>query len=163
MEFIEWFQMQKQLDQFIESENHLENEELFERKVMALLVEIGELANETRCFKFWSKKPASDRDVILEEFVDGVHFILSIGIELGFNHQNLQILTSETKENLTTLFLDVYNRVCKLRMSKSIRDFKILTEQFFQIGTKLGFSIEEVQQAYLSKNEINYERQRQGY
>ncbi len=55
------------------------------KKMLALLVEIGELANETRCFKYWSNKPASEREVILEEYVDGLHFILSIGIDLGID------------------------------------------------------------------------------
>ncbi|GAE45933.1 dimeric dUTPase [Mesobacillus boroniphilus JCM 21738] len=85
------FKMQKALDSHIESQHGLENEDLFDRKVLALLVEIGELANETRCFKFWSMKPSSERDIILEEFVDGVHFILSLGIECGY--ENLESVT----------------------------------------------------------------------
>lgn len=85
MNTITLFKMQKALDSHIESQHGLQNEDLFERKVLALLVEIGELANETRCFKFWSVKPSSERNVILEEFVDGVHFILSLGIECGYD------------------------------------------------------------------------------
>lgn len=163
MELIEWFQMQKQLDQYIEAENHLENEDLFERKVLALLVEIGELANETRCFKFWSKKPASERSIILEEFVDGVHFILSIGIELGYENRKISIPSEMTTDSLNSMFLHVYDFVSKLKITKSEADYSTLLQQFFQLGINLGFTIEEVQQAYLAKNEINYERQKQGY
>src|SRR5699024_11074132 len=68
-------------DKYIEENNDLANTDIFEAKYLALLVELGELANETRCFKFWSKKPGSDRAVILEEFVDNLHFILLLGIE----------------------------------------------------------------------------------
>jgi dimeric dUTPase (all-alpha-NTP-PPase superfamily) len=57
----------------------------------ALLVELGEFANETRCFKFWSLKPASPKEVvILDEYADGMHFFLSLGIPLGvttFSHR----------------------------------------------------------------------------
>ncbi|HAQ08050.1 MAG TPA: dUTPase, partial [Bacillus bacterium] len=79
------FRMQKELDRHIELQHGLVEEDLFDRKILALLVELGELANETRCFKFWSLKPSSEKQVILEEFVDGIHFILSLGIECGFD------------------------------------------------------------------------------
>ncbi|WP_345840755.1 dUTP diphosphatase [Bacillus sp. P14.5] len=61
MNINELFQMQKALDTYIEKEHGLEEADLFQEKTMALLVEVGELANETRCFKFWSKKPASEK------------------------------------------------------------------------------------------------------
>ena len=67
------------------------NRKIVKRKMLALLVEIGELANETRCFKYWSNKPASEREVILEEYVDGLHFILSIGIDLGIDKTSYSI------------------------------------------------------------------------
>ena len=79
------FTMQRQLDQHIEDKHQLHKEDLVPRKLLALLVEMGELANETRCFKFWSVKPPAEDAVILEEFVDGVHFILSLGIEKGYD------------------------------------------------------------------------------
>ncbi len=82
--------MQQALDSHIEEKHQLQNEDLFTRKTLALLVEIGELANETRCFKFWSVKPASEKQVVLEEFVDGIHFILSLGIECGFHQKKLR-------------------------------------------------------------------------
>jgi len=83
------YSMQYALDTHIE-EKHGLKEDLFNRKMLALLVELGELANETRCFKFWSLKAASEKAVILEEFVDGVHFILSLGLESGFRYEDGQ-------------------------------------------------------------------------
>src|SRR5688500_20051556 len=55
--------------------------DVFREKCLALLVELGELANETRCFKFRSKKPRNDDSVLLEEYVDNRHFRLSLGLE----------------------------------------------------------------------------------
>src|SRR3954454_6608730 len=94
MDFEKLFQMQKGLDNHIEEKHRLEDEDLFSRKILALFVELGELANETRCFKFWSVKPASARSVILEEFVDGIHFILSLGIECGFDQKRFDLKLS---------------------------------------------------------------------
>ncbi len=83
MDWNQLLNMQNELDRHIESEHGLQNADLVDKKILALLVELGELANETRCFKFWSKKAPSEQEVILEEYVDGIHFILSLGIEIG--------------------------------------------------------------------------------
>lgn len=50
------FSKQEKLDQYIIENHQLHDQDLFEEKMLALLVELGELANETRCFKFWSEK-----------------------------------------------------------------------------------------------------------
>ena len=76
--------MQAGLDQHIELKHGLQSENLVERKILALLVELGELANETRCFKFWSLKGPADQETILMEYVDGIHFILSLANDHGF-------------------------------------------------------------------------------
>ncbi|MBS4176087.1 dUTP diphosphatase [Lederbergia citrea] len=159
----EWYAMQQELDQYIEIEHDLQNTDLVERKLLALLVEMGELANETRCFKFWSKKPASDQDIILEEFVDGIHFILSIGLELGFSERDIPIVSSEGNEDVVQGFLKIYNLVDQLRQSRSADTYEELLRQYFILGQSLGFSIDDVQQAYKAKNEVNYKRQQEGY
>src|SRR5690606_38322929 len=49
------FKIQKQLDERIVREKGLEGQDLLDKKILALMVELGELANEWRGFKFWSK------------------------------------------------------------------------------------------------------------
>ncbi len=53
------FALQKELDLKIVSQHNLQAENLLQKKILALQVEIGELANETRCFKYWSDKEPS--------------------------------------------------------------------------------------------------------
>ncbi|TYS19698.1 dUTPase [Rossellomorea vietnamensis] len=162
MNINELFQMQKALDTYIEKEHGLEEEDLFQEKTLALLVEIGELANETRCFKFWSKKSPSEKDVILEEFVDGVHFILSLGIALGIKNFKLRD-ASYRDASLTEQFLNVYHSINDFTSKRSVTEYDQLVHQYFYLGESLGFSHEEVVQAYKQKNEVNYRRQEQGY
>lgn len=75
------FIMQEKLDQHIMEQHNLYGKPLFSEKLLALQVEIAELANETRCFKFWSNRGPSSKETILEEYVDCLHFILTIGLE----------------------------------------------------------------------------------
>lgn len=157
------FEMQKGLDSHIEEQHNLQSEDLFERKVLALLVEIGELANETRCFKFWSLKPASPKEVILEEFVDGIHFILSLGIEAEFTEKVKLIDDQPKTESLTDQFLELYRSIEVFQASRSLRDYQNMFQASLHLAKLLGFSGLEIEQAYIEKNEVNYERQKQGY
>ncbi|WP_226646447.1 dUTP diphosphatase [Mesobacillus subterraneus] len=163
MNTITLFKMQKALDGHIESQHNLEQEDLFDRKVLALLVEIGELANETRCFKFWSVKPASEKDIILEEFVDGVHFILSLGIECGFEELETISQIQLNEQDATKQFLAIYEYVQKFRVSRSKQDYVHLFQSYLKLAQLLGLNEDQIEQAYIKKNEVNYERQRNGY
>lgn len=156
------FRMQRALDQYIETEHGLQEADLFDKKVLALLVEIGELANETRCFKFWSLKKPSERQVILEEFVDGVHFILSLGLTCSLEEE-ADVTEEDTSASITEQFLLVYEAVQLFKKEKSAEAYSRMLNDYFALGRLLGFSAEEVEKAYVAKNEVNYERQQQGY
>ncbi|MDP4085362.1 MAG: dUTP diphosphatase [Bacillota bacterium] len=157
------FSMQKELDSFIEEKHQLQQENLFDRKILALLVEIGELANETRCFKFWSVKPSSEKKIILEEFVDGIHFILSLGIECSFDKEVLEINPSSSSLSITEQFIHIYQMVGAFQKSKNINDFIQIIESYLQLASLLGISDLEIEQAYIQKNEVNYKRQHNNY
>ncbi|WP_421380358.1 dUTP diphosphatase [Bacillus salacetis] len=156
------FEMQRELDSYIEKEHGLEDADLFHKKIMALLVEVGELANETRCFKFWSTKPSSEKSIILEEFVDGVHFILSLGINIGIQHFELRGANYAEKD-VTKQFLEIYTAINDFGSRRSVTEYDQLVHQYFYLGELLGFSHEEVVKAYKQKNEVNYQRQQEGY
>ncbi|GAA0333444.1 dUTP diphosphatase [Bacillus carboniphilus] len=158
------FQMQRDLDQTIEEKNNLLTDDLFERKVFAFIVEMAELANETRCFKFWSQKGPSEKQVLLEEYVDGVHFLLSIGIEKNFD--SIEIDWEKVKKgtsSLTTHFLKINEDVLQYRSAPTIETYSQLCYSYFELAHLLNFTLQEVEQAYLKKNEINYQRQESGY
>ncbi len=153
--------MQKQLDAYIESQHDLSGKDLFKEKYLALLVELGELANETRCFKFWSVKPRNDQSVILEEYVDGIHFILSLGLDKGYRYATGSINSTENDE--TGQFNRVYDLCAAFYREPSEKNYNKLFDSYLDLGNLLGFDEQGVKDAYLKKNEINYERQNQGY
>ncbi|MDE3839856.1 dUTPase [Bacillus methanolicus] len=162
MDFHKLFEMQKALDRHIESKHQLLDENLFDRKVLALLVELGELANETRCFKFWSVKPSSPHKIVLEEFVDGIHFILSLGIDCGFE-QEIELPQSKTTTSLNEQFLRVYQLIVNFKQFRTIHHYQLMFRGYLELANLLGFTPAQIEQAYIEKNEVNYERQRQGY
>ena len=161
MEWLSLYTMQKQLDAYIEAQHDLSGRDLFKEKYLALLVELGELANETRCFKFWSVKPRSDQSVILEEYVDGIHFILSLGLEKGCRYVSEIIKPAKMDES--GQFNRVYDLCSAFYREPTEENYNKLFESYLQLGALLGFDAQGVKDAYLKKNEINYERQNEGY
>ncbi|KQU59362.1 MULTISPECIES: dUTP diphosphatase [Rossellomorea] len=161
MDWNQLLNMQNELDRHIESEHGLQDADLVDKKILALLVELGELANETRCFKFWSKKAPSEQEVILEEYVDGIHFILSLGIDIGIRSIDEPEVLEEGDP--TEEFLKVYSEVNRFSEERSIENLLALFQQFLQLGRVLGFKSEDIFKSYLKKNEVNYQRQQEGY
>ena len=161
MQLTKLFSMQRELDTYIQN-NREEQSDVFQEKGLALLVELGELANETRCFKFWSTKGPSENAVILEEYVDSIHFLLSLGIE-----KNLQMLTDwpegKVEGELTQLFLETIKAIHHFLYDLTMDSYKQVWIHYGAIAKKLGFTNEDIISAYLAKNEENYNRQKTGY
>ncbi|WP_298842689.1 dUTP diphosphatase [Clostridium sp.] len=155
------FEMQNTLDHRIETEHHLEGVQLFNKKILSLQVELGELANETRCFKFWSTKESSSKDVILEEYVDCLHFILSLGLEKSF--QTITLNVKNTTRELSEQFLNLYITIANFATLSSLDNYSIIFHNFLNLGLNLGFSEEDIENGYFYKNKINHERQDNGY
>jgi dimeric dUTPase (all-alpha-NTP-PPase superfamily) len=155
------FILQEELDSRILKQHNLEDKPLLQRKILALQVELGELANETRCFKYWSEKKPSEVHIILEEYVDCLHFILSIGVEKQY--QNIDIDLKPVEYPLTDQFLNIFIDVNDFVICSSRDQYITLFEDFLNLGTSLGFSEEQIETAYLEKNTINHERQDNGY
>ena len=155
------FTMQKTLDAYIQTEKNISHD-VFLEKGLALLAELAELANETRCFKFWSEKGPSEKEVILEEYVDSIHFLLSLGIEMNFNTlENWP--KSHKEESLTLLFLHTQSSINQFLLEPTMNQYMDIWSWYGALAEKLGFIHEDVVQAYNAKNEKNYERQRSGY
>ncbi|CRK80330.1 dUTP diphosphatase [Neobacillus massiliamazoniensis] len=187
--------MQKVLDARIIKAKGLEGQDLFPNTILALIVELSEFANEGRWFKHWSKdqEPRTNvqcdytlddepiyRNLVLEEFVDGVHFFLSLAIQKGWE-EALNIFEEQLdpdyfEGNLTAWFLEMVHFLNKAYMEKySDKDmfagyqrnayfFRIAWILFLNLGINcFGFTIEQIEQAYCDKNAVNHERQNGGY
>jgi dimeric dUTPase (all-alpha-NTP-PPase superfamily) len=166
------------LDTKIEEEHGLQETDLFENKILASLVELAECANEWRGFKHWSKNqepttvkatwpygaggPPVYKNPLLEEYVDKLHFLLSLGLEMGYD-QELKQIPVEKREDITKQFLHLFYLTSTFMWFNSLKQYEMILGHFVGLGEMLGFSWDEVETAYFEKNKENHERQENGY
>ncbi|MGG0092003.1 dUTP diphosphatase [Bacillus altitudinis] len=114
-------------------------------------------------------------DPLLEEYADCLHFFLSIAIKKGWKEE-LYIPEEEFEEfkedefdgGLSGAFLEMQWHLLNSRLFKK-EDIKKMNFQsawglFLAIGiVGFGFTPEQIEAAYMEKNEINHKRQQEGY
>ena len=157
----ECFALQAILDEEIASNHHVDYESTYTRRVLALLVELGEFANETRCFKYWSYKGPSAKDVILDEYADGLHFFLSLGIDIGTNKMIYHLTKHE--DDLTKQFHQVYHYIDVFYKKQDEKSYIRAFQSFFNLLPLLGYRWASLKDAYYKKLKVNYDRQNNNY
>lgn len=177
----ELFEVQRKLDAEIERKHpRMPSEDRLEMRVLALLVELGELANEWRGFKFWSTDQEPNtvkhqferfirrdgteeplRNPLLEEYVDCLHFALSIGLQLNIP-QDLE-WGGYRKETIPEQFIDLLQSDWATYYSNIYHGYCRNMELLIGLGAMLGFDWEQITEAYMSKNKTNWDRQAHGY
>lgn len=162
--------LQTKLDQKIAATRSIDdNQEILNAKFLALMIEISEFANEQRCFKYWSSKPASEKKILLEEYIDGLHFIISIIISMSnsTNDYRLKIIDLEIVyqdySNLTLAFLDLFAATLRLQQEKNLSAINQWFNIYYTIAKQCNFTNHDIFNAYLAKNKINHLRQEQNY
>lgn len=109
---------------------------------------------------------------LLEEYVDCVHFFLSIAIKKGWEDaMNIQeegfeeLKKKGFEGGLTGIFLEMKWWLLNSYMSSTKKtSFSVAWSLFLSIGTiGFGFKWEQIEAAYMEKNAVNHQRQQEGY
>ncbi len=202
--------LQAELDEVIKT-NHppLEGEDRLAKKILALIAEIMELANETRCFKFWSEDQEArvggevecencEREGygvlsglgtefeiryscnsckgtgfietpnrVLEELTDCFAFFFSIVNDLNMGDELSEMSAGVEGSDLVFLFNKILDTINHLNTNYGgcsvFPQVCIIYSQLLHLGEQLGFTHEQLEQAYIAKTKINHERQENGY
>lgn len=208
------FEKQAELDNRIVEEKGLRGQNLLEKKILALQVEMGELANEWRGFKFWSEDQGprtehicelcggrkeisslaeseplgetneaydvfevdvecplcegydSDKNPLLEEYVDCLHFMLSIGLDLGMKDVAVgKHMTETVVDQFIELNYQIYLVLqrSEVAVERGHHQWLLFLDLFMGLGEMIGFTTEQIEEAYFDKNKVNHERQDSGY
>src|SRR5699024_10955330 len=145
--------------------------------------------NEARFFKFWSsnQKPNVNKqssmtcqscygrggcpncikgkvtvfyNPLLEEYIDTIHFTLSIANDLGYTSHTY---TKTKPRDLNDLVIGITNAITVLSASPNHYLMESIFNNVIALGYQLGFTEADVIAAYHDKNAINHRRQDNNY
>ena len=157
----ELFVAQEKLDLTIAQNHNISYATTRHRRLMACYVEIGELANATRCFKYWSNKGPEPDEIVLDEFADGLHFFLSLGVDIKTSKRSYN--TTKHCDNLTDQFLEVYRRLDVFYKKQDDNSYIKAFQAFLNLLPLLGYHWNKLKAAYYKKLGVNYNRQETNY
>lgn len=140
-------------------DNH--NEDIVRKNILELLVEISELANETRCFKYWSVKKVDNREEILEEFADCMLMSLYFCNMIELDIENISL--KDTESDIIKQFLKLYEISSKLSVSLEKDTIIDILINLVNLGKLLNFSEEEIIDGCLKKIKKNHSRFEMGF
>lgn len=161
IELKELYEKQKELDLEIAKLHHISYQSTRNQRILALYTELGELANTTRCFKFWSNKGKMEDDVILDEYADGLHFFLSLGIDIGYTPDEVEI--DKSKLDLTNQFLLVYHLLDQFDEDNNNILYIEAFKSYLALLYVLGYDKKKMKEAYIKKLAVNHDRQENNY
>lgn len=104
---------------------------------------------------------------LLEEYVDCLHFFLSLARQLEVDPSYLFRHSNVEEEEISKIFTLLINRVGKIGEAQD-RETKVTylymaSTYFIHLGACLGFVWEQIAAAYVAKNQVNHSRQATGY
>lgn len=193
--------MQRALDNAILKEKpEMKAEERFDKTLVALSVEIAELANTAEHFKFWKENKGKidskrfivtpgiankiiDSDyydknndehvtteqahklTLVEEASDCLHFILSLANQLDIELEQKKLSDIKVKREFSYSIIQYSIGLMGILVSNEsqIELLDAIFRNFYVYAFMLGITTQELEQAYYEKNEVNYQRLREGY
>lgn len=169
---------QTKLDKLIAAKNPLDLKWVScfnaERLKLALLVEVGEFANEIKSFKAWAKKPEIDWEKAKEELIDCLGYFLGLVVIYQIDISRGSLLTDEREDfPFNKLLLDFFAKTNDLYVEEKEEIYKLQSGKISEKGQKtyhdwwlvfenvcwkLRINENELMEVYLAKNKINQQR-----
>ena len=130
--------------------------DMVRKNKIELLVEIGELANETKCFKYWTtKKPNSE--LVSLEYADCIIMCLCFCNYLNINLDNNFPIVSHN-EDIISIFGNLYKLASAFYYDEQKKTIKEIFSLLIHLGHKLGYTDDDIINISLRKIKEDKER-----
>ena len=159
-EYIEYYQRNKQLDKMYEEKYGSIDNKCYEKNCLELIVEICELCNESKCFKYWTIKKPKMEDVY-EELADCITMILTMYYVLDLELDSLK--EHHTSSDVLEIINYIYSQGTKLMKDINEDLVKDLLSNLFYLAELLNLDKEEIYKILSYKQDKVEERLNSDY
>jgi dimeric dUTPase (all-alpha-NTP-PPase superfamily) len=156
------FKRQKELDETIYTAHKIKvnKAKMLRDKIRAFRNEVGELEGENEYFKYWKHNKGKGNEP--EEYVDGLFFLLSIGVLQGYRPLGLYAHTLGSMD-LGQQFDEVHLYTGIYLMDTSYTKWVFLCRVYLGIAEILGYDEAFILEEYNKKYIKNLNRVKVGY
>lgn len=138
------FEMQRNYNSSLVINDELSLYKLHARKNLEFQIQLGDLANETKCFNYLkTESQPIDINIISAKYISCISKLLSLGIDNNYTDLTDVPLTPNDY-CLSDQFLNLYFDLNDLIMSPSKDHYLTLFQDFLSLGLTMGFSEEKI-------------------
>ena len=155
---------------------HLKPETRLQNAMVSLDVELAEMANTSEWFKVWKiHKGKADagkthRETLLNEYVDAMDFFFLVAAIQQWTHlipmtaEEITELSEKRPTDLNKQYLAIKHLLYDAYFNHRQVSYKHAWHVFLKIGlVEFGYSQTEIQAAFIAKNQVNEQRQKDNY
>lgn len=155
----EIYETNLKLDKIFQAK-YAEDHEIYHKNCLELLTELGELANETKCFKYWSIKQP-DKTKVLDEYADCITMTLTFmgGLELSLDTPP----KAKDFSSILELFSFLFQMASQLYTDCNEQIITTIFINLLQLKDFLNITETELQTACINKQNIILERLNSDY
>ncbi len=153
------YENNKRLDQIFLNK-YKNDDRLFEKNCIEFLVEIGEFINETKVFKYWTKKHPN-KEKMLDEYADVITMILTFYGELNLDFIDIEDKIKE--DDIIKLIQHLFEIASKVKSELNEKNIRYIFLLVIHLGNLLNITEEEILDAITSKQKIIEERLNSDY
>ena len=155
MKFLEEvYKNNNKLDDIFIEQFSKKDKDMYKKNKLELLVEIGEFANETKCFKYWTTK-SPNKELVLFEYADCIIMTLCL-----YNYLNLELEDIEFNkiEDPCDNFAYLYKLCSEFYFNDNKEILKEILFNLINLGELLNITHEEIVSNTLEKIELDTKR-----
>lgn len=151
MKLQKFFKAQDEANKLLVMDGTLNDYKLTARKLLSLHIKLSDLANETKCFRYWKDENITlSKDAVMSKYVDCLTHILTIGLDKKYSDLE-EIELRPNDYCLSDQFLNLFIDLNDIIISPSKDHYQTLFEDFMSLGVSLGYSENIIEDKFTSK------------
>lgn len=116
--------------------------EIFYKQVLELIVELSELAYETKCFKYWKEDKPSSAEVTIAEYADCLMITLCL---CDLSNIEIDNLREVNEKDIVQQFIKLNFLASQIKMDIDHGLLRDILSNLLNLSKLLGFNEEEIE------------------
>ena len=141
---------EKIINEFFKKKYDYSNLDIFNKQVLELIVELSELAYETKCFKYWKNDKPSNAETIIAEYADCLMIILCF---CDLANIDIKDLKEINEKDIVKQFIKLNNLASQITIQPNKTLILEILSNLLHVSRLLNFSEKEIEKYCIVKME----------